>query len=79
MRGKTLVLDGVALQIDHDKTCLLVAQDGAEFTLVRLPRLSGIRCSYARLQRALRESFAEFVHELAAAGVERPKLLPEEA
>ena len=79
MRGKTLVLDGVALQIDHDKTCLLVAQDGAEFTLVRLPRLPGIRCPYARLQRALRESFAEFVHELAAAGVERPKLLPEEA
>ena len=79
MRGNTLVLDGVGLQIDHDKTCLFVAQDGAEFTLVRLPRLSGIRCSYARLQRALRESFAEFVQELAAAGVERPKLLPEEA
>ena len=79
MRRKTLVLDGVALQIDHDKTCLLVTQDGAEFTLVRLPRLPGICCPYARLQRALRESFAEFVHELATAGVESPKLLPEEA
>ena len=50
MRGKTLVLDGVALQIDHDKTCLLVAQDGAEFTLVRLPRLLA-RCGERRVSR----------------------------